>query len=105
MRAIPENGLKNFLKDSIARGGPAQQHFRKKASTNKNNIISTRILMRLKMVEKAEKISTAYYRENWRSVKGTWPTQGFQQDNTFVRCPLTVSSSLPQKKTQFFYQN
>ena len=61
--------------------------------------------MRLKMVEKAEKISTAYYRENWRSVKGTWPTQGFQQDNTFVRCPLTVSSSLPQKKTQFFYQN
>lgn len=41
MRAMPANGSKNFLLDSIARGGPAQQHFRKRSIADKNNIIST----------------------------------------------------------------
>ena len=48
------------------------------------------------MVEMAEKISIAYH-DNWRSVKRPRPTEGFQQNNTFVRCPFTVSNSLPRK--------
>ena len=97
MAAIPTNYSKKYLIDSIARGGLAQQHFKKRSTiTNEMNIISTRIPILTKMVEEAEKISRPYL-ENWRSINRPRPTEGFQQNNTFVRCPLTVENSLPPR--------
>ena len=86
----------HYFQTCIARGGPAQQAFRQNPKLHgQTNIITTRVNIRMKMVAEAEKVSGDF--RAWRQIPRPRVTSNSQQRNTFVRCPFTLSTSLPMK--------
>lgn len=97
----PMGSSEEFLIRSVARGGPAQQAFRKKNTnicrkkeTECYNIISSRVDMRMSMVKPGEEVSPEY--SKWTSGNRPRVTDNYQKDNTFVQCPFTLNNSLPR---------
>lgn len=86
----------NFLQVSFVRGGATQQAFLK---TNQllphPNIVTTRVGMRMQMVEPGKEVSPEFLK--WTDCGRPRVTANFQGNNIYVRCPFTLNNSLPKK--------
>ena len=85
----------------IARGGPAQVHFKKNKKSLRqkhDNLLTSRAELRMQMVEEAEKVSNDFI--NWRSIKRPRVTSNSQINNTYTRAPFTLDASLPNESNE-----
>ena len=86
----------NSLQRSITRGGPVQQAFLKPPGhVGEINIVTSRVSMRMQMVNAAVSISKDFV--TWQKGRRPRVTYNFHRMNKFVRCPFTVDASLPEK--------